>query len=47
MWRSNATGFRGLVSVRKFLISLFFASLTFAMTATVVLADGGAGCCPN
>jgi hypothetical protein len=30
--------------MRKFLIALFFAASAFAMTATVVLADGG-GCC--
>lgn len=31
--------------MHKFLIALFFASLTFAMTATVALADSGGYCC--
>ena len=31
--------------VRKFLIALSIATVTFAMTAVTVLADGGGPCC--
>jgi hypothetical protein len=31
--------------MRRFLISLILAASAFAMTATIVLADGSSGCC--
>jgi len=31
--------------MRKFVIAFLLASMTFAMTATVALADGGGLCC--
>jgi hypothetical protein len=37
--------FGGNQKVRKFLIALSIATVTFAMTAVTVLADGGGPCC--
>jgi len=37
--------FGGIKYVRKFLIALSFATLTFGLTAVTALADGVGGCC--
>jgi len=37
--------FGGIKYVRKFLIALSIATVTFAVTAITAFASGGGGCC--